>query len=192
MRAGGKKERIEQAAIELFALKGPAGTTIKDIAAGSGVTEGALYRHYASKETMATELFVRELAWLREALLAVIESDLTLIPKLRALIARVYSLYDERPYSLLFILLNFQNLQGIDLPGETANIYDFITERSAQLLAAAPRPFHQFSEITPTLLAGLIMEPVLFHHYGRLPQPPSSYVDDITAARCRLLEVPHV
>lgn len=188
MRAGGKKELIEQAAIEMFALNGLAGTTIKDIAARSGVTEGALYRHYASKEAMATELFVRELARLREALISVIESDLALIPKLRALIARVYALYDERPYSLLFILLNFQNLQGIDLPGETANIYDFITERFAQILAAAPHPV---SEITPTLLAGLIMEPVLFHHYGRLPQPPSAYVDDITAACCRLLEVPH-
>ena len=191
MQAGGKKEAIEQAAIELFALKGPAGTTIKDIAQKSGVTEGALYRHYASKEAMATALFMRELATLRENLITVIESDLDFVPKLRALIARVYSRYDENPHTLLFIMLNFQNLQGINLPGETGNIYDFITKRVTQMLASVPYvPI--LGEIAPTLFAGLIMEPVLFHHYGRLQQPPSAYVDDVTAACCRLFGVEHV
>lgn len=182
----GKKKDIEQAAIKLFALKGPAGTTIKDIAENSGVTEGALYRHYPSKEVMATALFVRELASLREALVAVIEADMALAAKLRAIIACVYSRYDGNPYPLLFIILNFQNLQGIDLPGETGNIYDFITERAEQMLAGMP---HAPGEIIPTLLAGLIMEPVLFHHYGRLPRPPSAYVDDVAAACRRLLGV---
>ena len=184
----GKKENIEQAAIELFARKGPAGTTIKDIASLSGVTEGALYRHYSGKEEMATALFVRELADLRAALVPVIERDLPLAGKLGALIARLYERYDAAPNSLLFILLNFQNLQGIDLPGETGNIYDFITERTAEMLTAAGRPCN---ELTPTLLAGLIIEPVLFHHYGRLAQTPSTYAGDVCAACCRLLGIAH-
>ena len=184
----GKKQRIEQAAIELFARKGPAGTTVKDIAAASGVTEGALYRHYAGKEEMATALFVRELADLRAVLVPVIEQDLPLAEKLGALIARLYERYDEAPYSLLFILLNFQNLQGIDLPGETGNIYDFITERTAEMLAGAGRPC---DELTPTLLSGLIIEPVLFHHYGRLAQAPSAYTYEVRAACCRLLGISH-
>ena len=188
MRTGGKKILIEQAAIELFAIKGPAGTTIKDIARKSGVTEGALYRHYSSKESMATKLFVRELASLREDLVTAIETDTALVPKLRALIASVYFRYEENPYPLLFIMLNFQNIQGIDLPGETGNIYDFITERTEQMLADMP---NVSGEITPTLLSGLIMEPVLFHHYGRLQQPPSAYVDDVTTACCRLLGMEH-
>jgi hypothetical protein len=74
------------------------------------------------------------------------------------------------------------------LPGETGNIYDFITERTGQMLTDLP---NLFGEIAPTLLSGLIMEPVLFHHYGRLPRPPSAYVNDVTAACCRLLGVEH-
>ena len=43
-RPAAKKHSIEQAAIALFAGKGLSSTTIKDIAAGAGVTQGALYR----------------------------------------------------------------------------------------------------------------------------------------------------
>lgn len=181
-----KKEDIEHAAIKLFAIKGPTGTTIKDIAAESGVTEGALYRHYPSKDAMTTALFVRELATLRMTLLSVIESDMPLDRKIRGIVARLYGLYAENPYSVLFVLLNFQNMQGISLPGETGNIYDFITERTEQILSDLPQVYNP---ITPTLLAGLMIEPVLFHHYGRLPEPPLAYVDAVAAACCRLLGV---
>ncbi len=183
---GGKKEAIEQAAIELFAGNGPAGTTIKDIALKAGVTEGALYRHYASKEAMATALFTRELADLRVRLIAVIESEAEVTARLRATVECLYAEYERKPASLLFILLNFQNLQGIDLPGETANIYDFIIERAEQLFGSLPVPP---GGIQPTLITGVIVQPVLFHHYGKLPEHPLRYVDQVTAACCRLLGI---
>ena len=56
-----KREIVEEAAICLFATKGLTRTTIKDIAAAAGVTEGVLYRHYEGKEEMAWKLFNREL-----------------------------------------------------------------------------------------------------------------------------------
>lgn len=182
----GKKQHIELAAIKLFAVKGPAGTTIKDIAAESGVTEGALYRHYPSKDAMATTLFAREMADMRAALLAVIETTAPLGPKLHGLVDCLYGLYARQPYSVLFVLLNFQNLQGINLPGETGNIYDFIIERTEQILSGLPEVY---SPVTPTLLAGLLIEPVLFHHYGKLPEPPAAYARAVAAACCRLLGV---
>lgn len=185
-KSGGKKEAIEQAAIELFACKGPAGTTIKDIAMKAGVTEGALYRHYPSKEDMATALFTRELADLRLRLIAVLETDGEVRTTLRTILECLYAEYERRPYSILFILLNFQNLQGINLPGETANIYDFIIERTGDLVRALPAASNG---IVPTLLTGLIIQPVLFHHYGKLPDPPLRYLDAVTAACCRLLGV---
>lgn len=182
----GKKEAIEQAAIELFARRGPSGTTIKDIALKAGVTEGALYRHYPSKEDMATSLFARELTALRLRLIDVVETDMAFRARLRAIVGCTYAEYELQPFSLLFILLNFQNLQGINLPGETANIYDFIIERTGQLADSLPV---KGDEILPTLLTGLIIQPVLFHHYGRLPEHPLRYVDQVTAACCRMLGV---
>lgn len=44
------QRRIATAAIELFYLHGARATTVRDIAAACGLTPGALYNHFASKE----------------------------------------------------------------------------------------------------------------------------------------------
>src|SRR6266852_3340881 len=55
--AAGMKTRIKHATLELFATKALDGVSITDIAAAAGVSQGALYRHYASKEELAWTLF---------------------------------------------------------------------------------------------------------------------------------------
>ena len=44
--AGETKERILEAAFELFAQSGYSGTSMNDIAKQLGITKGALYKHY--------------------------------------------------------------------------------------------------------------------------------------------------
>lgn len=46
------KERILHTALELFAREGYAAASMRDIAAGLGITKGALYRHYPSKRAI--------------------------------------------------------------------------------------------------------------------------------------------
>ena len=48
--AGDTKERILETALELFAQSGYPGTSMSDIAGRLGITKGALYKHYASKQ----------------------------------------------------------------------------------------------------------------------------------------------
>lgn len=47
-----RRRQIVAAASELFASKGFAGTSIRDIAAASGVQSGSLYYHFASKDDL--------------------------------------------------------------------------------------------------------------------------------------------
>jgi len=54
---GTTKAKIERAAITLFAERGVDAVTTREIAAATGVSEGALYRHYNSKEELAETLF---------------------------------------------------------------------------------------------------------------------------------------
>ena len=57
--AGDTKKRILEAALELFAQSGYLGTSMSDIAGQLGITKGALYKHYVSKQelpTLANEL----------------------------------------------------------------------------------------------------------------------------------------
>ncbi len=50
------RDRIMQAASDLFAQKGYAGTTTRAIAATAGVNEVTLFRHFGSKENLAREI----------------------------------------------------------------------------------------------------------------------------------------
>lgn len=53
----GTKERIFDAAVDLFAEKGYDGVSIRDIARAVGITEGAVYKHYSSKEAILDSIF---------------------------------------------------------------------------------------------------------------------------------------
>ncbi|MFS6531079.1 TetR/AcrR family transcriptional regulator [Microbacterium aurugineum] len=46
------RERIETAAVRVFARRGFAASSIKDIADEAGLSAGSMYRHYASKEAL--------------------------------------------------------------------------------------------------------------------------------------------
>jgi AcrR family transcriptional regulator len=53
------KEKISLVALRLFSKKGFKGTTVKDIARKVGITEGAIYRHFTSKEEIVNYLLAR-------------------------------------------------------------------------------------------------------------------------------------
>ena len=54
--AGDTKARIAQAALALFAQNGYLGTSMSDIAQQLGITKGALYKHYASKQEILDQI----------------------------------------------------------------------------------------------------------------------------------------
>lgn len=53
------KERILEAALNLFAREGYAGVSMADIAGELGITKGALYRHYAGKRDIFESILRR-------------------------------------------------------------------------------------------------------------------------------------
>ena len=54
--AGQRKAAIVQAALPLFARKGYAETTTKDLARAAGVSEPLIYKHFPSKEALYAEI----------------------------------------------------------------------------------------------------------------------------------------
>ncbi len=51
------REKIFDAAVELFAQRGFDGVSIRDISQSVGITEGAVYRHYSSKDAILDAIF---------------------------------------------------------------------------------------------------------------------------------------
>ena len=56
---GDTKERILETALELFAQSGYLGTSMSDIAKQLGITKGALYKHYTSKQEILDSIVER-------------------------------------------------------------------------------------------------------------------------------------
>ena len=105
MRSVGAKEKVERAALELFAANGIDGVSIGEVAARAGVSQGALYRHYPSKEELAWTLF--SVAYLEAG--AELDSIRVREPDLRARIAAMFAhfcaLYDTDPALFRLMLL---------------------------------------------------------------------------------------
>src|SRR5947209_8222352 len=99
------KEKVERAAIQLFAAKGVDGVSIGEIAAKAGVSQGALYRHYPSKEELASSLF--SAAYLRTGaeLDAIGAAQAGLRVRIGAMIGHFCTLYDRDPALFRFMLI---------------------------------------------------------------------------------------
>jgi AcrR family transcriptional regulator len=54
-----RREEILAIAAELFAARGFATTTVRDIADAAGILSGSLYHHFDSKESMVDEILRR-------------------------------------------------------------------------------------------------------------------------------------
>jgi AcrR family transcriptional regulator len=55
--SGSRRERIVEAALDLFAAKGFDRTSTKEIARAAGVAEGLIFHHFDSKESLLAALF---------------------------------------------------------------------------------------------------------------------------------------
>ena len=62
-----RHDQILAAAAELFARKGVAATTVREIADQVGILSGSLYHHFDSKEAMVDEILLPYLKDLGEA-----------------------------------------------------------------------------------------------------------------------------
>ena len=98
-------ERIKDAALRLVVERGVGGTTIRDLAQMAGVAEGALYRHYATKEDLIRELFRERYAAYARRLELVQAKERGLRAKLRAIVRDTCRLFDDDQVTYRFLLL---------------------------------------------------------------------------------------
>mgnify|MGYP001350269101 FL=1 len=66
-----KKQKIAEAAVQLFAEKGYANTSTSEIAKRAGVAEGTIFRHYGTKENLLLSIL---LPFLKDSLPSMAES----------------------------------------------------------------------------------------------------------------------
>ena len=89
------REKIERAALELFYSHGIDGASVGQIAAQAGVSQGALYSHYAGKEELAFELFSRGWSEMGAEFRRLAQSKETFRERLEVMIRYVFRRFDQ-------------------------------------------------------------------------------------------------
>ena len=105
-----RRERLLESALELFAERGYAGTSVKAIAERAGVSQGLLYVHFADKQALLAALFAKGMSDVRSTLVSdTADSALSGVGRLAALLDKTYELVrTNRPFWQLFYTLRFQ------------------------------------------------------------------------------------
>ncbi len=96
---------VMRAALRLFVKKGIDGTTIKEIAKEAGVAEGALYRHFKSKDDLAWHLFSAHLNQFTQDLTAKVFGQQSAQARIRTFVEESFAAYESDPELYTYLIL---------------------------------------------------------------------------------------
>jgi AcrR family transcriptional regulator len=178
------RHRIETAAIRLFVEHGVSDTSVRDIARAVDISEGALYRHFASKEDLVWTLFERHYVEFARRLQALSEVEGTARRKLATMIREFCRAHDDNPVLFRFLLF-VQHDQLTKLGPETLTPVQIIRNVLRAAIASGEIP-EQPPELATAIVFGVVLEPVQFAAYGGLPAEMARCVIASSLPRGRL------
>lgn len=169
MRTTGVKNKVNRAAVELFAARGVDGVSIADIAVAAGISQGALYRHYRSKDEMAARLFADAYRRTGAELAAIGATQRGFVERIEAMVEHFCMLYDADPALFRFMLIAQHDLlPDIDDAGAApvaaieAAIADAVSDGEVGAIDIV---------LAAAAVMGIVLQSALFHLYGRIAEP---------------------
>jgi AcrR family transcriptional regulator len=172
VRSTGARAKVERAAIVLFAANGIDGVSIGDIAAAAGVSQGALYRHYPSKEELAWTLF--STAYLRTGaeLVEIRARYGNFSARVSAMVEHFCALYDRDAALFRFMLIAQHGFLPRIRPEQRTPV-----DAVADIIGDGVRA----GEVAPldplaaaAAIMGIVLQTAVFHIYARLQGPLSA------------------
>lgn len=161
------RARIEHEALRLFVEKGVAGTSVRDIAQAVGIADGALYRHFESKDDLVWTLFQVNYVELARKLASLARLATTPRDRLAAMITGFCRYHDDNPVLFRFLLF-VQHGQLAKLKPDMANPVDVVHDVLAAAITRGELP-RQDPALATALVFGIVLQPATFAAYGRLP-----------------------
>lgn len=169
MRATGVKLKVDRAAVELFAARGVDGVSIADIAAEAGISQGALYRHYRSKDEMAAQLFADAYRRTGAELAAIADAAPGFAARIHAMVAHFCGLYDADPALFRFMLLAQHDVLPALDDADSAPVAA-IEAAVAEAIEAGELGAVDV-DFAAAAIMGIVLQSALFHLYGRVTGP---------------------
>lgn len=182
------REKIETAAIRLFAERGFDGTSMRDIAKEVGVSEAALYRHISGKEALGREVFLSRYAALAADLALIIDSPQSFPDRLGQVVTLFCQRFEDDTALFRFLLLS-QHRFLTDVPPHEGNVVDTLERMVAAAMAAGDAAPGN-SALSAAMMLGVVLQGAVFRLYGRLPTPLPGHAAAITTAALAVLRSP--
>ena len=183
---GGTRQRIERAALRLFVEKGVDGASIRDIAQAVGLSDGALYRHYASKEDLVWHLFAEAFEGFARELARLAGAETGTRRKIAAMVRGFCTLFDRD--SLLFRFLLLVQHEQLDRVGpEIANPVEVVRAVIAEGMERREIPRGD-ANLAAAMVMGMILQTATFRVYGRIRHPLGDFAPALARAAWTVLK----
>lgn len=167
MRDGSRtKQKIAEVALQLFVVKGVAETSIRDIARGCDIAEGALYRHYASKDDLAWLLFADSYVALARMLDDLQARQPNFRGKIEALIRQFCQAFDDNPVLFSYLLLTqHDQIKKLtpDMPSPIRVVHRVIGDGLTELGESKRDP-----HVVAAMVMGVVLQVAVELMYGRI------------------------
>jgi AcrR family transcriptional regulator len=179
------KYRIARAALDLFVQDGFDAATTRQIAARCSLSEGAIYRHYASKDDIARELFLSIHMRLTALVPEAAANEVGLAAKVNAVITAYCAVADEDWTLYSFHLLQLHRFLGYwnDADGDPVSAIATIVQAS---IDAGELPKGD-AELLAGMALGVVTQVAQNRAYGRLTGPLSQFAPAFGVAALAVL-----
>lgn len=183
---GSTKARIERAALKLFAAQGVDGVSIKEIARACDISDGAMYRHFDSKESLAHTLFQAIHANLLIMLKANVSPKDGLEATVRAVVTAYCELAEADPAAFAYHLTARNTVLARAGDGG-ADPSTLMAQRISAAMAAGDIP-RADPELKSAMAMGVVLQAAEYRLYGRITTPLTDLIETFTDGVMAVLE----
>jgi TetR/AcrR family transcriptional regulator, cholesterol catabolism regulator len=179
-----RRDIILREAAALFATRGVAATTVRQIADEAGVLSGSLYHYFQSKEAIAEEIVIGYLDDLRGRYRALGELDLDPLHRLRSLVAVSLQVAKDYPHAVEIYQNEATLLRSVPRSGHIAIAAQEVHQFWAEVIAAGVDAGQLRADLSPRLFHRLLRDAVWLSPRWYRPTaayPAAKLADDVLA-----------
>lgn len=163
------QEKIEAAALELFAEQGFHRTSITTIAKVAGISKGLLYNYYESKEDLLHQIIDRAMGGGAELMEAFLHVEIPPVQKVRSLVDGAMQMITNDPH-------HWKLMTALALQGDIMeSIREKVEQKKEETIALAAAIFEQMGFKEPrkeALFLGACLDGLMIHYISLGPEYP--------------------
>ncbi len=180
------RERIERAALRLFVQSGVAETSIRDIAVEAGVSQGAMYNHYQSKDELAWHLFADNFSEIGSELRRIGRSEAPLRDRLRTMIGHVFERFDRDWETVSYVFL-VRHMHLKQITRHLGNPYVAFRTIIAREMRQGRIPRRDV-DVAASMVTGAIIQVIDMRILGNIKGHLTDHTDQVTEACIAILQ----